>query len=59
MIDLCKLYGIGVVLQYCSPVIERGLIDKEHIAALCEFKEILLNRLRSNVVGIVDALFIP
>lgn len=59
LIQLCKLYGISCFLQYCSPVIEKGLVSKEHILSLNECKEQLIGLLRGNMVGLVDSFMIP
>ena len=59
LISLCKLYGVNSFLAYGSPVIEKGLVSKEHISSLIECKEQTIAELRPNIVGLVDSFFIP
>lgn len=59
LINVCKLYGVLCLLGSLSPVIEKGLITKEHISSLMECKQQLIRQLRPNMVGLVDSFYIP
>ena len=57
--QLCKLFGINMVLAHCGTIASGAFITKEQIATLKMLKEELLAKLRPNLMGIVDGFGIP
>ena len=57
--ELCKLFGINMILIHTSGLIEGGFISSNQISLLKKLKEVILNRLRPDLIGIVDGFGIP
>ena len=57
--QLCLLYGSNLILTYASPLIEGEYIANHHIGSISKLKEVMLKKLRPNLIGIVDGFGIP
>lgn len=59
--DLCLLYGIDAITSstVVSSILEGGFLRPEQIDSLMELKELLLKKLRPDLIGIVDGFGIP
>lgn len=57
--QLCFLYGSNLILTNSSALIEGEYITSHHIGSLSKVKEIMLKKLRPNLIGIVDGFGIP
>ena len=53
------LFGANVILKFSLPIIEGGFITPDQIAALKNFKELLLEYVRPHAANIIDSFMIP
>ena len=57
--ELCKLFGINIILTHTADLIEGKFISPNQISELKKLKEVVLSRLRPDLIGIVDGFGIP
>lgn len=57
--SLCLLFGVNFVLGHANPVIQGGFITNDQLTSLQDLKEILLRKLRPDLIGLVDGFGIP
>ena len=59
--DLCILFGISAIMNGTvnSAILEGGFLTAEQIDSLHERKEILLKKLRPDLIGIIDGFGLP
>jgi hypothetical protein len=57
--DLCLLFGAHTILNNSPAIVEGGFIQPAHLSSLMRLKEELLNKLRSQLIGLLDSFVLP
>lgn len=57
--DLCLLFGAHTILNSSPAIVEGGFIQPAHLTSLLRLKEELLDKLRTQLIGLLDSFVLP